>query len=139
MLRPPHADVDAGPAPGREIAPTATRWRGTLLGFAWLPPIVASVSIVIDWLADRNGAAVCGLVGHEPVAFVDDDRHRIGRQQGGLPVRGPSSANPESPRDRAVRDGVVAMPRLPGERLLHVISTWEAPSRTIASSRIDWR
>ena len=70
-------------------------------------------------------------LGYEPVAFVDDDRHKIGQQQSGLSVRGPLSSIPELVRELAVRDVVVAMPRLPREQLLHVISTCEGHVESI--------
>lgn len=70
-------------------------------------------------------------LGYEPVAFVDDGRHKIGQQQSGLSVRGPLSSIPELVRELAVRDVVVAMPRLPREQLLHVISTCEGHVESI--------
>jgi undecaprenyl-phosphate galactose phosphotransferase len=71
------------------------------------------------------------VFGYEPVAFVDDDPHKIGEQQRGLVVRGPLSAIPELVRELAVKDVVVAMPRLPREQLLHVISLCEGHVESI--------
>jgi undecaprenyl-phosphate galactose phosphotransferase len=70
-------------------------------------------------------------LGYTPVAFVDDDRQRIGQQQSGLSVRGPLSSIPDLVRELAVRDVLVAMPRLPPEQLLHVISTCEGHVESI--------
>jgi Undecaprenyl-phosphate galactose phosphotransferase WbaP len=70
-------------------------------------------------------------LGYEPVAFVDDDPHKIGQRQNGLPVRGPLSSTPELVRELAVRDVVVAMPRLPREQLLHVVSICEGHVESI--------
>ena len=65
------------------------------------------------------------ILGYEPVAFVDDDPHKIGRQHSGLGVRGPLNALPELVREFAVKDVMLAMPRLPRQQLLHVISLCE--------------
>lgn len=84
-----------------------------------------------------SGARVCGRLranpelGYEPVAFVDDDPRTIGRVLAGLPVRGPLSTIPQLVRELDVTDVVVAMPDLPRERLLHVISLCEGHVRSI--------
>jgi Undecaprenyl-phosphate galactose phosphotransferase WbaP len=69
--------------------------------------------------------------GYEPVAFVDDDTGKIGHRQLGLPVRGPLASIPDVVKELAVRDVVVAMPRLPREELLHVLSRCEGHVESI--------
>ena len=87
--------------------------------------------------AGETGVRVCERVranpalGYEPVAFVDDDPGKIGRTLADIPVRGPMRAIPELVRELAVRDVVVALPRLPREELLHVISTCEGHVESI--------
>ena len=70
-------------------------------------------------------------LGYEPVAFVDDDAAKIGGQLAGLPVRGPLGTIPELVRTLAVRDIVIALPRVPREELLHVISACEGHVESI--------
>jgi Undecaprenyl-phosphate galactose phosphotransferase WbaP len=87
--------------------------------------------------AGETGVQVCERVrahpvlGYEPVAFVDDDPEKIGRVCFGLPVCGPVAQIPEFVRALAVRDIVVAMPRLPREQLLHVIAACEGHVESI--------
>ncbi len=87
--------------------------------------------------AGETGLQVCERIrthpalGYEPVAFVDDDLQKIGQSQAGLLVRGPLTSIPELVRELAVKDVVVAMPRLPREELLHVISTCEGRVESI--------
>ncbi len=71
------------------------------------------------------------VLGYEPVAFVDDDLRKRGTQQQGLPVCGPLDAVPQLAQQFAVRDIVVAMPQLPRERLLHLISLCEGHVESI--------
>lgn len=71
------------------------------------------------------------VLGYEPVAFVDDDLGRRGTQQEGLPVCGPLDAIPQLAQQLAVKDVVVAMPQLPRERLLHLISLCEGHVESI--------
>jgi Undecaprenyl-phosphate galactose phosphotransferase WbaP len=71
------------------------------------------------------------VLGYQPVAFVDDDPQKIGRQEGGLCVRGPLQAIPELVHELGVKDIVVAMPHLGREQLLHVISTCEGHVESI--------
>ena len=71
------------------------------------------------------------VLGYEPVAFIDDDLHTIGQQQRGLTVRGPLSDLPELARELAAKDVVIAMPRLPREQLLHIISLCEGHVESI--------
>src|SRR6185295_17899278 len=54
-----------------------------------------------------------------------------GRLTAGLPVRGPLTMIPELVRALAIKDVVVAMPRLSRERLLHVISLCEGHVESI--------
>src|SRR5262249_10840129 len=61
----------------------------------------------------------------------DDDPRKLGQSLAGLPVRGPMTAIPELVRALAVRDVVIALPRLPREQLLHVISTCEGRVESI--------
>jgi Undecaprenyl-phosphate galactose phosphotransferase WbaP len=70
-------------------------------------------------------------LGYEAVAFVDDDAQKVGRRWVGLPVRGPLASVPDLVRELAVKDVVIAMPRLPRQRLLHVISTCEGHVESI--------
>jgi Undecaprenyl-phosphate galactose phosphotransferase WbaP len=70
-------------------------------------------------------------LGYDAVAFADDDPQKIGQIWSGLPVRGPLATVPGLIRELGVRDVVVAMPRLPRERLLHVISTCEGHVESI--------
>ena len=70
-------------------------------------------------------------LGYEPVAFVDDDPAKLGGQLAGLPVRGPLAAIPDLVHALAVRDIVIALPRLPREQLLHVISACEGHVESI--------
>ena len=70
-------------------------------------------------------------LGYDAVAFVDDDPQKIGQVWSGLPVRGPLATVPGLIRELGVRDVVIAMPRLPRERLLHVISTCEGHVESI--------
>lgn len=71
------------------------------------------------------------VLGYEPVAFVDDDPERRGREQHGLPVCGPLSAIPELTQRFAVKDVVIAMPQLPREQLLHLVSVCEGHIESI--------
>jgi len=87
--------------------------------------------------AGETGLQVCERIrahpalGYEPVAFVDDDAQKIARPLAGLMVRGPLTAIPELVRELAVKDVVVAMPRLPRDELLHVISACEGHVESI--------
>jgi undecaprenyl-phosphate galactose phosphotransferase len=87
--------------------------------------------------AGQTGIQVCERIranpalGYEPVAFVDDDPAKLGSTLVGLPVRGPLTAIPDLVAELAVKDVVVAMPRLPREQLLHVISTCEGHVESI--------
>ena len=71
------------------------------------------------------------VLGYQPVAFVDDDPRKLDRLTAGLRVRGPLAAIPELVHELAIKDVVVAMPRLPRERLLHVISLCEGHVESI--------
>ena len=71
------------------------------------------------------------VLGYEIVALVDDDPLKIGRQQAGLPVRGPLASVAEIVRGLQVKDVVIAIPRLPRDRLLHVISLCEGHVESI--------
>jgi Undecaprenyl-phosphate galactose phosphotransferase WbaP len=71
------------------------------------------------------------VLGYRPIAFVDDDPRKVGGHVAGLPVRGPLASIPELVRNLAIKDVVVAMPRLPRERLLHVISLCEGHVESI--------
>jgi undecaprenyl-phosphate galactose phosphotransferase len=85
----------------------------------------------------NTGIQVCERIranpdlGYEPVAFVDDDPGKVGGELTGLPVRGPLDAIPQLVRDLDVKDVVVAMPGLPRQRLLHLISTCEGHVQSI--------
>ena len=87
--------------------------------------------------AGETGVQVCErirahpVLGYEPVAFVDDDPQKIGQIESGLTIRGPLAMVPELVSELAVKDVVVAMPRLPREQLLHVISACEGHVETI--------
>lgn len=87
--------------------------------------------------AGETGLQVCErirahpVLGYEPVAFVDDDPEKIGQPQSGITVRGPLTAIPELVRELAVKDVVVAMPRLSREQLLHVIAACEGHVESI--------
>jgi Undecaprenyl-phosphate galactose phosphotransferase WbaP len=71
------------------------------------------------------------VLGYEPVAFVDDDLCKRGTLQEGLPVCGPLDAVPQLAQHLTVKDVVVAMPQLPRERLLHLISLCEGHVESI--------
>jgi len=87
--------------------------------------------------AGEVGSHVCQRIrsnpalGYDAVAFVDDDPQKIGQAWSGLPVRGPLATVPGLIRELGVRDVVIAMPRLPRERLLHVISMCEGHVESI--------
>ena len=87
--------------------------------------------------AGQTGVQVCErirthpVLGYEPVAFVDDDPQKIGTVQLGIAVRGPLAAVPQLVRELAVKDVVMAMPRLSREQLLHIISTCEGRVESI--------
>jgi Undecaprenyl-phosphate galactose phosphotransferase WbaP len=87
--------------------------------------------------AGETGLQVCERIraypslGYEPVAFVDDDPQKIGKPEAGIMVRGPLTAIPDLVRELFVKDVVVALPRLPREQLLHVISTCEGHVESI--------
>lgn len=70
-------------------------------------------------------------LGYEPVAFVDDDLRKWGTRQHGLPVCGPLNAVSELAQQFAAKDIVVALPQLPRERLLHLISVSECHVESI--------
>jgi Undecaprenyl-phosphate galactose phosphotransferase WbaP len=70
-------------------------------------------------------------LGYRPVAFADDDPARIGRRHGDLPVHGPIASVPRLVRELGVKDLIIAMPRLPRERLLHVLSICEGHVESI--------
>jgi hypothetical protein len=71
------------------------------------------------------------VLGYEPVAFVDDDPRTRGTRQHGLPVCGPLHAVPELAQELAVKDVVVALPQLPREQLLLLISRCEGQVESI--------
>ncbi len=85
----------------------------------------------------ETGVQVCERIranpdlGYAPVAFVDDDARKRTRPLAGLPVRGPLESIPELVVELRVKDVVVAMPGLPRERLLHLISTCEGHVQSI--------
>jgi Undecaprenyl-phosphate galactose phosphotransferase WbaP len=87
--------------------------------------------------AGETGLQVCERIrahptlGYQPVAFVDDDPQKMGTLQAGIVVRGPLTAIPELVCELAVKDVVLALPRLPREELLHVISTCEGRVESI--------
>ena len=71
------------------------------------------------------------VLGYEPIAFVDDDPRKQGTAQHGLPVCGPLNAIPDLARAFAVKDVVVAMPQMPREQLLQLISVCEGHVQSI--------
>lgn len=87
--------------------------------------------------AGETGLQVCERIcanpalGYEPVAFVDDDPEKIGQTLAGITVRGPMTSIPALVRELAVKDVVIALPRLPREELLHVLSTCEGHVESI--------
>lgn len=70
-------------------------------------------------------------LGYEPVGFVDDDPDKAGRRCAGVPVFGPLADIPRLVKELRVKDVLIAMPHLPRERLLHVISTCEGHVESI--------
>ena len=71
------------------------------------------------------------VLGYRPVAFVDDDPARIGGTQDGLPVRGPLATIADVARTLRVSDVLIALPRLPRERLLRLIARCEGSVESI--------
>lgn len=64
-------------------------------------------------------------LGYEPMAYVDDDAHKMGSVLDDLPVRGPLATLPEIIHELGVKDIVVALPQLARERLLHLVAMCE--------------
>ena len=71
------------------------------------------------------------VLGYQPIAFVDDDPVKIGHFEGGLPVRGGLTSIPDLLHELAAKDIVIALPRLPREQLLRIISQCEGQVETI--------
>jgi Undecaprenyl-phosphate galactose phosphotransferase WbaP len=71
------------------------------------------------------------VLGYDIVAMVDDDAQKIGRLYDGVPIRGPLASVVELIHELDAKDVIIAMPRLPRERLLHVISLCEGHVESI--------
>ena len=65
------------------------------------------------------------VLGYQAVAFVDDAAAAIGPTLGGLPVVGPLADVPRFVHEFGASEVLVALPRLPRERLLQLISVCE--------------
>ena len=64
-------------------------------------------------------------MGMKPVACLDDDPGKLG-DCAGVPVAGPLSLAPELARSLGVRHAIVAMPGVPGPRLVALLERWGA-------------
>jgi hypothetical protein len=73
------------------------------------------------------------VLGYKAVAFVDDDPAKRQAAADGLPVVGPLSDTPRFVQQFGASEILIAMPRLPRERLLAVISCCEG---SVASIRL---
>jgi len=73
------------------------------------------------------------VLGYEAVAFVDDDPAKRQAPADGLPVVGPLGDTPRFVQQFGATEILIAMPRLPRERLLAVISCCEG---SVASIRL---
>jgi Undecaprenyl-phosphate galactose phosphotransferase WbaP len=79
----------------------------------------------------RERIAKHRVLGYQPVAFVDDAAATLGPVLGGLPVVGPLAEVPRFVRAYGASEVLVALPRLPRERLLQIISLCEGQVGTI--------
>jgi len=64
-------------------------------------------------------------MGYEPVGFLDDDETKLGRKIGGIKVLGRLSEIKSWAKEKKVGDVVVAMPGVPREKLLEMVSLCE--------------
>ena len=64
-------------------------------------------------------------MGYEPVGFLDDDEAKLGRTIGGVKVLGKLSEIKDWLKEKKVGDVVIAMPGVPREKLLEVVSLCE--------------
>ena len=71
------------------------------------------------------------VLGYQAVAFVDDAAAKIGPELGGLPVVGPLADVPRFVGEYAASEVLIALPRLPRERLLQLIAACEGTVGTI--------
>ncbi len=62
-------------------------------------------------------------MGMKPVACLDDDSGKAG-ECAGVPVAGPLSLAPELARTLRIRHAIVAMPGVPGQRLVSILERW---------------
>jgi len=81
--------------------------------------------------AGRTGEMVLDRVkknknmGYEPVGFLDDDKAKLGRKIGGVKVLGKLSEIKSWVKEKKAGDVVIAMPGVPREKLLEVVSLCE--------------
>ena len=71
------------------------------------------------------------VLGYQAVALVDDAAETIGPSVSGLPVVGPLADVPRFVREYGASEVLVALPRLPRERLLQLIAACEGHVATI--------
>jgi Undecaprenyl-phosphate galactose phosphotransferase WbaP len=64
-------------------------------------------------------------MGMKPAACLDDDPAKFG-ECAGVPVPGPLSLAPELARSLGIRHAIVAMPGVPGPRLISILESWGA-------------
>jgi Undecaprenyl-phosphate galactose phosphotransferase WbaP len=64
-------------------------------------------------------------IGMKPVACLDDDPGKLG-ECAGVPVPGPLSLAPEIARSLGIHHAIVAMPGVPGPRLVAILERWGA-------------
>jgi Undecaprenyl-phosphate galactose phosphotransferase WbaP len=74
-------------------------------------------------IADLRARPALGM---KPVACLDDDPAKLG-DCAGVPVSGPLSLAPELARSLGIRHAIVAMPGVPGPRLISILERWGAP------------
>jgi Undecaprenyl-phosphate galactose phosphotransferase WbaP len=91
--------------------------------------LILGAGVTGEEIVERIRAHVA--LGYEPVGFVDDDPEKIGGCCHGVPVHGPLRAVPKLVRELQVKDVLIAMPHLPREQLLHVISICEGHVESI--------
>ncbi len=122
---------------------------GTWLGSVVLVPVARHLMkrllAAIGWWRHRAlilGAGETGLdvlarvrrhpaLGTDAVAFVDDDPTAAAGRGAGLPVVGPLADVPRFVREFHASEVLVALPRLPRERLLRVIAACEGQVASI--------